>query len=106
MPLRPAAGRHRGVGVSAATAVGLLTAENPAAQPGGLAVEIRVVMIVALIAAGVYAQTSKIQARMGGLLIAVGLLSSLWLLDGSSDRVPVQRRGCCSPARCRWFSLT
>ena len=44
-------------------------------------------MIVALIGAGVYAQTSKIQARMGRLLIAVGLLSSLWLLNGSSNRV-------------------
>ena len=75
------------VGVSAATAVGVLTSENPAALPLGLAVEIRVVMIVALIGTGVYAQTSKIQARMGGLLIAVGLLSSLWLLNGSSNRV-------------------
>ncbi len=75
------------VGASAATAVGLLTSENPAAQPAGVAVEIRVVMIVALVAAGLYATTSKIQARMGGLLIAVGMLSSLWLLNGSSNRV-------------------
>ena len=60
------------VGASAATAVGLLTAGNPVAQPAGLAVEIRVVMISALIAAGLYAQTSKIQARMGGLLVASG----------------------------------
>ncbi len=74
------------VGASAATAVGLLTSHNPAARPPGLAVEIRVVMIVALVAAGLYAQTSKIQARMGGLLIAAGLLSSLWLLNGSSNR--------------------
>ena len=44
-------------------------------------------MIVALVAAGVYAQTSKIQARMGALLIVVGLLSCLWLLNGSSNRV-------------------
>ncbi len=43
-------------------------------------------MIVALVAAGLYAQTSKIQARMGGLLIGAGLLSSLWLLNGSSNR--------------------
>jgi signal transduction histidine kinase len=75
------------LGAGAATTVGLLTSENPAAQPPGLAVEIRVVMIVALIGAGVYAQTSKIQARMGRLLIAVGLLSCLWLLNGASDRV-------------------
>ncbi len=72
----------------AATAVGILTSENPAAQPAGVAVEIRVAIIVALIAAGLYATTSKIQARMGGLLIAVGILSALWLLNGSSDRLP------------------
>ena len=75
------------LGTLAATTVGLLTSQNPAAQPAGVAVEIRVVMIVALIATGLYAQTSKIQARMGGLLIVVGLLSSLWLLNGSSNRV-------------------
>ena len=75
------------LGVFAATAVGLLTAENPAALPAGLAIELRVVMIVALIATGLYAQTSRIQARMGGLLIAVGLVSALWLLNGSSNRV-------------------
>ena len=75
------------LGAFAATAVGVLTAENPAAQPAGVAVEIRVVMIVALIGAGIYAQTSRIQARMAGLLIGVGLLSSLWLLNGSSNRV-------------------
>jgi signal transduction histidine kinase len=74
------------VGASAATAVGLLTSHNPAARPPGLAVEIRVVMIVTLVAAGLYAKTSKIQARMGGLLIGAGLLSSLWLLNGSSNR--------------------
>jgi signal transduction histidine kinase len=76
------------LGALAATTVGLLTSENPAARPPGLAVEIRVAMIAALIAAGLYAQTSKIQLRMGRLLVVVGLLSSLWLLNGSSDRVP------------------
>jgi signal transduction histidine kinase len=63
-----------------------VTSANSAAQPPNLAVEIRVVMIVALIAAGLYAQTNRIQARMGGLLIGAGLLSSLWLLNGSSNR--------------------
>jgi signal transduction histidine kinase len=87
MPLPLRLGAVAVVGASAATAVGLLTSENPGALPPGLAVEIRVVMISALIAAGLYAQTSKIQWRMGGLLIAVGLLSSLWLLNGSSNRV-------------------
>ncbi|MBV8218616.1 MAG: hypothetical protein JO325_09130 [Solirubrobacterales bacterium] len=74
------------VGASAATAVGLLAAANPAAEPGDLAVPLRVVLISALIAAGIYAQTSRAQARMGRLLVAAGLLSSLWLLNGSSDR--------------------
>jgi len=87
MPLPLRLGAVAVVGASAATAVGLLTSENPGALPPGLAVEIRVVMISALISAGLYAQTSKIQWRMGGLLIAVGLLSSLWLLNGSSNRV-------------------
>jgi len=85
MPLPLRLGAIAIVGASAATAVGLLTSANPAARPPGLAVEIRVVMIVSLIGAGVYAQTSKIQARMGGLLIAVGLLCALWLLNGSSN---------------------
>ncbi|HEV3391665.1 MAG TPA: hypothetical protein VG057_21750, partial [Solirubrobacteraceae bacterium] len=75
------------VGASAATAVGLLTAANPSAEPQGLAVELRLVLISALIAAGIYAQTSKVQARMGGLLVGAGLLSSLWLLSGSSNRL-------------------
>jgi len=74
------------VGASAATAVGLLTAANPAAEPGDLAVPLRVVLISALVAAGIYAQTSRAQARMGGLLVTAGLLSSLWLLTGSSNR--------------------
>jgi signal transduction histidine kinase len=76
-----------GLGVAAATAVGLLTSANPSAQPAGLAVELRVVLIAVLIAAGLYAQTSKLQARMGGLMIAVGLIASLWLLNGSDNRV-------------------
>jgi signal transduction histidine kinase len=75
------------VGASAATAVGLLTAANPSAEPQGVAVELRVVLISALVAAGIYAQTSKAQARMGGLLVGAGLLSSLWLLSGSSNRL-------------------
>ena len=75
------------LGAGAATAVGLQASDNPAAQPAGVAVEIRVVTIVVLIAAGLFAQTSRLQSRMGGLLIGVGLLSSLWLLNGSSDSV-------------------
>jgi signal transduction histidine kinase len=87
MPLALRLAGVAALGASAATVVGLLTSDNAAAVPSGVAVEIRVVMIVALIGAGAYAQASKIQARMGGLLLIVGLLSSLWLLNGSSNRV-------------------
>jgi signal transduction histidine kinase len=73
------------LGAVAATTVALLTADNPAAEPAGLAIELRVVIIAVPIVAGLYAQ--KLQTRMGGLLIGVGLLSSLWLLNGSSGRV-------------------
>jgi signal transduction histidine kinase len=75
------------LGAFAATAVALVAANNPAAQPAGLAVELRVVIIAVPIAAGLYAQATNLHTRMGGLLIGVGLLSSLWLLNGSSDRV-------------------
>jgi signal transduction histidine kinase len=87
----PLAGRLSGtalVGAAAATTVGYVTWKNPFAAPQGVAVVFRVLIIVTLIAAGVYAQTSDLQARMGGLLIAVGLYSSLWLLNGSGDRFP------------------
>lgn len=86
----PTRARVTGVGLLgalAATGVGYATARNPAAAPGELAVVFRVVTIVALIAAGLYAQSSQIQMRMGGLLIATGLLASLWLLNGSSNRL-------------------
>jgi signal transduction histidine kinase len=71
-------------GAVAAAGVGYLTSVNPGAAPRGAAVAVRVVIICALVAAGVYARTSRIQARMGGLLVAAGLLSALWLLNGSS----------------------
>jgi signal transduction histidine kinase len=74
-------------GAAAAAAVAYATALNPSAGPSGVAVEFRVVMIGTLIAAGVYGQTNDGQARMGRLLVAVGLYSSLWLLNGSSDRL-------------------
>ncbi|HJS95140.1 MAG TPA: histidine kinase [Solirubrobacteraceae bacterium] len=47
----------------------------------------RVLIIGGYIAAGIYAQTSRIQAPMAALLIASGLFSSLWLLNGSSNPV-------------------
>ena len=75
------------VGASAATTVGLLTAQNPAAQPAGFAVPFRVILICALTGAGMYAQSNRVQPRMGALLIFAGLVSSLWLLNGSRDPV-------------------
>ena len=86
----PGRGRRSAIvalGAVAATGVGYATSVNPAASPGDAAMPLRVAIIVALIAAGVYAQTSKIQARMGSLLIGAGLFSSLWLLNGSSNRL-------------------
>jgi signal transduction histidine kinase len=73
------------VGAAAATAVAYATSKNPSAAPHDVAVAFRVLIVVTLIGAGVYAQTSDLQARMGGLLIAVGLYSALWLLNGSSE---------------------
>jgi signal transduction histidine kinase len=75
------------LGTLAAAGVAATTAKNPLAAPAGAAVELRVATIVALIAAGLFAQTSKLQARMGGLLIGMGFLSVPWLLNGSGNRV-------------------
>lgn len=44
-------------------------------------------MILALIAAGTYAQTSHVQARMGKVLIAAGLFCVVWLLNGAGGRL-------------------
>jgi signal transduction histidine kinase len=74
-------------GLAAAAGVAYATAKNPAASPAHVATVFRVVMIVSLIAAGLYAQSSRIRARMGGLLIGSGLFSALWLLNGSSNRL-------------------
>ncbi len=73
------------LGALAAAGAGYATAVNPAAAPGDFAVPLRVGIVLALIAAGLYARTSKIQTRMGGLLVGAGLFSSLWLLNGSSN---------------------
>jgi signal transduction histidine kinase len=86
------------IGVVAAAGVGGATSANPAAVPAGVAVLFRVLIIVGLIAAGLYAQTSRIHVRMGSLLIGAGLLSSLWLLNGSSDRLPFSIGVVCSGA--------
>ncbi|MGB0093801.1 MAG: hypothetical protein WBP81_14875, partial [Solirubrobacteraceae bacterium] len=73
------------MGAVAAAGVGYLTSINSRATPAGIAVTGRVLIIGTLIVTGVYAQTSRIQARMGGLLVAAGLWSSLWLSNGSSN---------------------
>ena len=86
------------VGACAATAVGLLTAANPAARPPNLAVKIRVVMIVALIAAGLYAQTNRDPGTDGPATgrgrTAVVSLAAQWI----EQPRPVQHGGCCSSA--------
>ena len=75
------------LGAGAVAGVVYLTAQNPSAAPAHVAVELRILIIGGYIAAGIYAQTSRIQARMGALLIGAGLFSSLWLLNGSTNRV-------------------
>jgi signal transduction histidine kinase len=75
------------IGLLAAAAVGLVTSRNPQAAPSGDAVLVRVSIIAALIAAGAFALTKKIQARMGALLVVAGLYSSVWLLNGSGNSV-------------------
>jgi len=74
------------LGLAAAGGVAYVTAQNPAASPAHVGALLRVAVIVSLIGAGIYAQTSHVQARMGALLIGAGLFSALWLLDGSSNR--------------------
>ena len=65
------------LGALAALIVAVVTAHNPQAGPTHGAVVIRVSIIVTLIAAGLYAQTSRLQTRMGSLLVTVGFVSSL-----------------------------
>ena len=75
------------VGAAEAAVVGYVTSQNPAASPAHIAVGLRIVIVGALIGVGVYALTSRNQARMGALLIGLGLFTGLWLLNGSSNRV-------------------
>lgn len=75
------------LGALAVAGVAAVTASNPQASPPGNAVALRVAIITSLIGAGLYAQTSRAQSRMGALLTCAGFFSSFWLLNGSSDRV-------------------
>jgi signal transduction histidine kinase len=75
-------------GVGAAACVGYLTARNPHATPPALAVGGRIFTILVLVAGGLYAQTSPSLARFGRWLAAAGLVTALWLLNGSSGGLP------------------
>jgi signal transduction histidine kinase len=86
------------VGLAAAGAVAYLTAQNPEASPAHAAALVRVLVIVSLLAAGVFALTSHMQARMGALLIGAGLFSALWLLNGSSNQTLFNIGVACSGA--------
>jgi signal transduction histidine kinase len=86
----PLAWRLAGIGVAGAlgaSLVGWLASKNPSASPAHLAGLVRVLVIVSLIGAGLYARTSKLQARMGTLLTAAGFYAVIWLLNGARDDV-------------------
>jgi signal transduction histidine kinase len=72
------------LGALGAAGVGYLTSLNEYAEPIGLAVVTRVVLVMTLVLTGVYALTNRLQARMGSLLVAVGLYAVAWLLNGSA----------------------
>jgi signal transduction histidine kinase len=86
----PARVRLAGIAIAGALAaalVGYLSSSSANAEPPHFAVIGRVVVITTLIAAGVYAQTSRVQQRMGRLLVGAGFFSCLWALTGSSNRL-------------------
>jgi signal transduction histidine kinase len=59
---------------------------EPRSSPGGeLAVIVGIATVVALIAVGLSVQADDGRERMGRLLVYSGVLSSLWLLQGSDD---------------------
>ena len=75
------------MGALTAAAVGYLASLNPHVAPAHVGVVGRVAVVLMLIIAGVYAQTSKTQQRMGRLLVFAGFFSGLWLLQGSDNRL-------------------
>ncbi len=87
IPRRAGAAAVAVLGVLGAAGVGYLTAENSAAEPVRVAVVLRVVIIMSLVLAGVYALANPSHARMGRLLAAAGLCACVWLLNGSSERL-------------------
>jgi len=76
------------LGAAGAALAGYLASQNPHAAPAHAAVLVRVAIIVTFIAAGVYARTSRIQKRMGMVLVAAGLYCAVWLLNGAAARLP------------------
>lgn len=84
----PRAWRFTAFGVLAllaAAAVGYTTSRNPTALEPDFAVLVRVLVILAFSAAGIYAHTSRVQARMGSLLLGAAVFSCIWLLNGSAN---------------------
>jgi signal transduction histidine kinase len=75
------------VGALAAVGVGYAVSGNPAATPAHVAVPLRVTIIATLVGTGLYVRTVLQQARMGSLIVAAGLFTSLCLLNGASDRL-------------------
>jgi signal transduction histidine kinase len=61
---------------------------DPRSSPGGeLAVIVGITTVIALLAVGVIVGADEGRERMGRLLVYSGVLTSLWLLQGSSDRL-------------------
>ncbi len=73
------------VGGLAAAGVGYLASLNPRAAPAEFAVGGRVTLVLVLIAAGLYAQISRLQPRMGRLLDGAGLVIALSLLNAANE---------------------
>lgn len=75
-------------GAAAAATIGYVVANHRNAAPAGVAVTLRVVLILALMVAGIYGLTGRAQRRMAVLLVGVGFFTCVWLLNGASERVP------------------
>ena len=73
------------LGAASAGAVGYIVAQNSRAEPAHVAVALRVVIVMTFVAAAAFARSNGRRARLATLLVAAGLYSSLWLLNGSSD---------------------
>jgi signal transduction histidine kinase len=79
----------------AAAAVAVVA--HPRSSPGGeLAVIVGVATVVALLAVGTSVQANDGRERMGRLLVYSGVLSSLWMLQGSGDRLAFSVGRLCS----------